>query len=245
MTETPETESAVNRTAEDRTGEMPRTAPLSVVLADDAVLLREGVRSLLEDEGIEVLASVGDGEALLGAVAEHRPRLAIVDVRMPPTHTDEGLVAALRIKKQHPEVAVLVLSQHVAREYASELLGAETPGIGYLLKDRVTEIDSFLDAVLRVADGGTVIDPAVVRALLRTPERREGVERLTPREVEVLETMAEGLSNRGIAERLFLSLSTVEKAISAIFDKLELTGDEQTSRRVQAVLRYLDARPSS
>ena len=217
-------------------------SPLSVVLADDAVLLREGVRSLLEDEGIEVLASVGDGEQLLEEVARHRPQLAIVDVRMPPTHTDEGLVAALRLKREHPEVGVLMLSQHVAREYASELLSAEAPGIGYLLKDRVTEIDGFLDAVHRVAGGGTVIDPAVVRSLLRTPEQQRVVSRLTPREVEVLEAMAEGLSNRGIAERLFLSLSTVEKAISAIFDKLELPGDEQTSRRVQAVLRYLDER---
>ncbi|HJG92789.1 response regulator transcription factor [Brachybacterium massiliense] len=217
-------------------------SPLSVVLADDAVLLREGVRSLLEDEGIEVLASVGDGEQLLEEVARHRPQLAIVDVRMPPTHTDEGLVAALRLKREHPQVGVLMLSQHVAREYASELLSAEAPGIGYLLKDRVTEIDGFLDAVHRVAGGGTVIDPAVVRSLLRTPEQQRVVSRLTPREVEVLEAMAEGLSNRGIAERLFLSLSTVEKAISAIFDKLELPGDEQTSRRVQAVLRYLDER---
>ncbi|MGO1977122.1 response regulator transcription factor [Brachybacterium tyrofermentans] len=214
--------------------------PLSVVLADDAVLLREGVRSLLVDEGIDVLASVGDGEALLEEVARHRPRLAIVDVRMPPTHTDEGLIAALRIKREHPEVGVLVLSQYVAREYASDLLGTETPGIGYLLKDRITEIDGFLRAVHDVADGGTVIDPAVVRALLRNPEQKKAVSRLTPREVEVLETMAEGLSNRGIADRLFLSLSTVEKAISAIFDKLELTGDEQTSRRVRAVLRFLD-----
>jgi len=217
-------------------------SPLGVVLADDAVLLREGVRSLLEDEGIEVLASVGDGEELIAEVERHRPRLAIVDVRMPPTHTNEGLLAALRIKREHPQIGVLMLSQHVAREYASELLSTDAPGIGYLLKDRITEIDGFLDAVHRVAEGGTVIDPAVVRSLLRAPEQQRAVSRLTPREIEVLEAMAEGLSNRGIAERLFLSLSTVEKAISAIFDKLELTGDEQTSRRVQAVLRYLDER---
>ena len=225
---------------QNRSDPSPGTSPLSVVLADDAVLLREGVRSLLVDEGIDVLASVGDGEALLEEIERHRPRLAIVDVRMPPTHTDEGLIAALRIKREHPEVGVLVLSQYVAREYASDLLSTETPGIGYLLKDRITEIDGFLRAVHDVADGGTVIDPAVVRALLRNPEQRKAVSRLTPREVEVLETMAEGLSNRGIADRLFLSLSTVEKAISAIFDKLELTGDEQTSRRVRAVLRFLD-----
>ncbi|MGP5124924.1 LuxR C-terminal-related transcriptional regulator [Brachybacterium tyrofermentans] len=225
---------------QNRSDPSPGTSPLSVVLADDAVLLREGVRSLLVDEGIDVLASVGDGEALLEEIERHRPRLAIVDVRMPPTHTDEGLIAALRIKREHPDVGVLVLSQYVAREYASDLLSTETPGIGYLLKDRITEIDGFLRAVHDVADGGTVIDPAVVRALLRNPEQQRAVSRLTPRELEVLETMAEGLSNRGIAERLFLSLSTVEKAISAIFDKLELTGDEQTSRRVRAVLRFLD-----
>ena len=217
------------------------TSP-GIVLADDAVLLREGVRSLLEDEGMEVLASVGDGEQLLEAVRRHRPGLAIVDVRMPPTHTDEGLVAALAIKRELPEVGVLMLSQHVAREYATELLGAETTGIGYLLKDRITEIDGFLDAVRRVAEGGTVIDPAVVRALLRSPEQRRAVERLSPRELEVLEVMAEGLSNRGIAERLHLSVSTVEKAGSAIFDKLDLSGQEQGSRRVLAVLRFLESR---
>lgn len=216
------------------------TSP-GIVLADDAVLLREGVRSLLEDEGMEVLASVGDGEQLLDAVRRHRPGLAIVDVRMPPTHRDEGLVAALAIKREMPEVGVLMLSQHVAREYATELLGSETTGIGYLLKDRITEIDGFLDAVRRVSGGGTVIDPAVVRALLRAPDQRRAVARLSPRELEVLEAMAEGLSNRGIAERLFLSVSTVEKAGSAIFDKLDLAGEEQSSSRVLAVLRYLES----
>lgn len=216
------------------------TSP-GIVLADDAVLLREGVRSLLEDEGMEVLASVGDGAQLLEAVRRHRPGLAIVDVRMPPTHRDEGLVAALAIKREMPEVGVLMLSQHVAREYATELLGSETTGIGYLLKDRITEIDGFLDAVRRVSGGGTVIDPAVVRALLRAPDQRRAVARLSPRELEVLEAMAEGLSNRGIAERLFLSVSTVEKAGSAIFDKLDLAGEEQSSRRVLAVLRYLES----
>ncbi|MGP5375302.1 response regulator transcription factor [Brachybacterium alimentarium] len=232
-------------TEPDHRADPATDGPLTVVLADDAVLLREGVRSLLVDEGIEVLASVGDGEALLTEVDRLRPRVAIVDVRMPPTHTNEGLLAALRIKREHPDVGVLVLSQYVAREYASDLLSTEMPGIGYLLKDRITEIDSFLRAVHDIATGGTVIDPAVVRALLRNPEQQKALSRVTPRELEVLESMAEGLSNRGIAERLFLSLSTVEKAISAIFDKLELTGDEQTSRRVQAVLRYLDDERSS
>lgn len=215
-------------------------APLTVVLADDAYLLREGVRSLLVEEGLTVLASVGDAEALVEEVARHRPRLAVVDVRMPPTHTDEGLRAALHIKRTWPEVGVLVLSQYVTREYAENLLAAELPGIGYLLKDRITEIDGFLDAVQRVAAGGTVIDPAVVRAVLRGPGRHGALGALTPREVEVLEAMAEGLSNRGIGERLYVSQSTVEKAIGAIFDKLGLPGDDLTSRRVRAVLRYLE-----
>ena len=214
---------------------------MRVVLADDAVLLREGVRSLLEDEGISVVASVGDGGELLRAVAELRPTLAIVDVRMPPTHTTEGLEAALAIKRRFPDIGVLVLSQYVLREYATELLSTESVGVGYLLKDRITEIDGFLDAVRRVSGGGTVIDPAVVRALLRAPDQRRAVGRLSPRELEVLEAMAEGLSNRGIAERLFLSVSTVEKAGSAIFDKLDLAGEEQSSRRVLAVLRYLES----
>lgn len=216
----------------------PGAGPISVILADDAVLLREGLRSLLEEEGLEVLASVGDGDALQQAVARQRPDLAIVDVRMPPTHTDEGLVAALAIKRARPEVGVLVLSQYVVREYATELLGADIPGVGYLLKDRITEIDAFLDAVQRVAAGGTVIDPAVLRGLLATPEQQRRIQRLTPRELEVLEAMSAGMSNRGIAEQLHLSLSSVEKACSAIFDKLDLVGDDRSSRRVMAVLRY-------
>lgn len=214
--------------------------PLSVVLADDSVLLREGVRSLLEDEGISVLASVDDGVALLDAVTALQPKLAIVDVRMPPTHTTEGLVAALEIKKRFPEIGVLVLSQYVLREYATELLSLETVGVGYLLKNRVTDIDRFLESVMRIAAGGTVIDPEVVRQLLNTSEKPDRLASLTPRESEVLETMAEGLSNRGIAERLFVSVSSVEKAISSIFDKLGLHAGETTSRRVAAVLHYLD-----
>lgn len=218
------------------------TASLTVVLADDAVLLREGLRSLLEDEGVRVLASVGDADALMAEVSARRPQLAIIDVRMPPTHTNEGLVAALRIKRELPEMGVLILSQYVAREYATELIGADTPGIGYLLKDRITEIDGFLDAVHTVAAGGTVIDPAVVRTLLRAPEQQVALRRLTPRELEVLEAMAEGLSNRGIAERLHLSRSSVEKGVSSVFDKLDLPDGDATSRRVHAVLRYLDQR---
>lgn len=213
---------------------------LRVVLADDAVLLREGVRSLLEDEGISVVASVGDGAELLAAVEALRPNLAIVDVRMPPTHTTEGLQAALAIKHRFPDIGVLVLSQYVLREYATELLSSESVGVGYLLKNRVTDIDRFLESVNRIAEGGTVIDPDVVRQLLNTSEKQNTLASLTPRETEVLEAMAEGLSNRGISERLYVSISAVEKAISAIFDKLDLHPGETRSRRVAAVLAYLD-----
>ena len=214
--------------------------PLRVALADDSVLLREGVRSLLEDEGIEVVASVDDGQQLLRAVAAESPDLAIVDVRMPPTHTTEGLEAALAIKHRFPDIGVLVLSQYVLREYATELLSTETQGVGYLLKNRVTDIDRFLESVNRIAEGGTVIDPEVVRQLLSSSETHNSLSALTPREDEVLQTMAEGLSNRGIAERLYVSISSVEKAISSIFDKLELHAGQTTSRRVAAVLHYLD-----
>lgn len=214
--------------------------PLRVALADDSVLLREGVRSLLEDEGIEVVASVDDGQQLLSAVAAHRPNLAIVDVRMPPTHTTEGLEAALEIKRRFPDIGVLVLSQYVLHEYATELLSTETVGVGYLLKNRVTDIDRFLESVNRIAAGGTVIDPEVVRQLLSSSEKQNSLSALTPRENEVLQAMAEGLSNRGIAERLYVSISSVEKAISSIFDKFRLQAGETTSRRVAAVLHYLD-----
>ncbi|WP_268825922.1 response regulator transcription factor [Brevibacterium sp. UCMA 11752] len=214
--------------------------PMRVALADDSVLLREGVRSLLEDEGIAVVASVDDGQQLLTAVATQRPNLAIVDVRMPPTHTTEGLEAALEIKRRFPDIGVLVLSQYVLREYATELLSTETVGVGYLLKNRVTDIDRFLESVNRIAEGGTVIDPEVVRQLLSSSEKQNSLSALTPRENEVLQAMAEGLSNRGIAERLYVSISSVEKAISSIFDKFRLHAGETTSRRVAAVLHYLD-----
>ncbi|MDN5735795.1 MAG: response regulator transcription factor, partial [Brevibacterium aurantiacum] len=216
MSEPGVTESGMSESAVEAINE----APMRVVLADDSVLLREGVRSLLEDEGISVVASVDDGHQLLAAVADTRPDLAIVDVRMPPTHTTEGLEAALAIKRRFPDIGVLVLSQYVLREYATELLSTETVGVGYLLKNRVTDIDRFLDSVNRIAEGGTVIDPEVVRQLLSSSEKQNSLSALTPRENEVLETMAEGLSNRGIAERLYVSISSVEKAISSIFDKL-------------------------
>lgn len=224
----------------ESSAETPNVDPMRVALADDSVLLREGVRSLLEDEGIAVVASVDDGQQLLTAVAAHRPNLAIVDVRMPPTHTTEGLEAALEIKRRFPEIGVLVLSQYVLREYATELLSTETVGVGYLLKNRVTDIDRFLESVNRIAEGGTVIDPEVVRQLLSSSEKQNSLSALTSRENEVLQAMAEGLSNRGIAERLYVSISSVEKAISSIFDKFRLHAGETTSRRVAAVLHYLD-----
>lgn len=236
MSEPGVTESGMSESAVEAINE----APMRVVLADDSVLLREGVRSLLADEGISVVASVDDGHQLLAAVADTRPDLAIVDVRMPPTHTTEGLEAALAIKRRFPDIGVLVLSQYVLREYATELLSTETVGVGYLLKNRVTDIDRFLDSVNRIAEGGTVIDPEVVRQLLSSSEKQNSLSALTPRENEVLETMAEGLSNRGIAERLYVSISSVEKAISSIFDKLGLHAGQTTSRRVAAVLHYLD-----
>lgn len=224
----------------DRDPETMSDGPMRVALADDSVLLREGVRSLLEDEGISVVASVDDGQQLLTAVAARCPDLAIVDVRMPPTHTTEGLEAALEIKRRFPDIGVLVLSQYVLREYATELLSTESVGVGYLLKNRVTDIDRFLESVNRIAEGGTVIDPEVVRQLLSSTEQQNSLSALTSRENEVLQAMAEGLSNRGIAERLFVSISSVEKAISSIFDKLGLQAGETTSRRVAAVLHYLD-----
>ncbi|MFE9246146.1 response regulator [Nocardiopsis sp. NPDC006938] len=212
---------------------------MRLVIADDSVLLREGLIRLLEEEGHEVCAAVGDGPTLLEAVAEHRPDLAVVDVRMPPTHTDEGLRAALRIRAERPGVAVLVLSQYVEQRYAAELLTGAPERVGYLLKDRVAQVGEFLDALDRVAAGGAAFDPEVVRQLLARTTRTDPLARLTPREREVLENMAEGLSNTAIAARLYVSLSAVEKHINALFDKLELAHAPEYSRRVLAVLRFL------
>ncbi|GAB3701171.1 response regulator [Nocardiopsis oceani] len=212
---------------------------MRLAIADDSVLLREGLIRLLEEEGHEVVAAAEDGEGLLQAVADHRPDAAVVDVRMPPTHTDEGLRAALRIRAEQPEVAVLVLSQYVEQRYASELLTGAPEKVGYLLKDRVAQVGEFLDALDRVAAGGAAFDPEVVRQLLSRTTRTDPLARLTQRERDVLETMAQGLSNTAIAERLFVSLSAVEKHINAIFDKLELSHTPEYSRRVLAVLRFL------
>jgi DNA-binding NarL/FixJ family response regulator len=215
---------------------------LRAIVADDSVLLRAGVVRLLEDADISVVAAVGDGESLVTAVDEHRPDLAIVDVRMPPTHTDEGIRAALTIRATHPEVAVLVLSQYVEERYATDLLGGSTSGVGYLLKDRVVDIDEFVAAVRRVAGGGSAVDAEVVAQLLGRTARTSEIDRLTPREREVLELMAEGLSNAGIAERLVVSLGAVEKHISNVFSKLDLEREDHAHRRVLAVLTFLGDR---
>ncbi len=214
---------------------------MRVMLADDSTLLREGLVRLLTEEGHRVTAAVGDATALLAAIEDDPPDVAVVDVRMPPTHTDEGLRAALRIRERWPAVGVLVLSQYVERRYATELLTGDPEGVGYLLKDRVVEIDEFLDALERVAARRTAFDPEVVRQLLVRSSHADPIARLTPREREVLHAMAQGHTNAGIADRLFVSRSAVEKHINAIFDKLDLSGATGYSRRVLAVLRYLDS----
>ncbi len=215
---------------------------LRTVVADDSVLLRDGVVRLLEDAGSDVVAAVGDGDALLDAVTEHAPELAIIDVRMPPTHTDEGIRAALAIRRDHPEVAVLVLSQYVEERYATDLLSEETTGIGYLLKDRVVDVEDFVAAVRRVAGGGSAVDAEVVSQLLGRTARSTELDRLTRREREVLGLMAEGLSNQGIADRLVVSLGAVEKHISNVFLKLDLDREDHAHRRVLAVLTFLGDR---
>jgi DNA-binding NarL/FixJ family response regulator len=213
---------------------------MRAVIAEDSVLLRAGLTRLLQDAGIEVVAAVGDADALLRAVDETQPEVAIVDVRMPPSHTDEGLRAALVMRRQWPDVSVLVLSQYVEERYATELLSAQTRGVGYLLKDRVADVEEFLDALRRVASGGTALDPEVVAQLL--VRRRPGpLERLTPREWDVLRLMAEGRSNAGIAAALVISGSAVEKHVNNILAKLGLPEADADHRRVLAVLTYLRA----
>ncbi|MEU6976385.1 response regulator transcription factor [Streptomyces sp. NPDC046371] len=215
------------------------------MLAEDSTLLREGLVRLLAEEGHEVRAAVGTAVELLAAVRADPPDVVVVDVRMPPTHTDEGLRAALEIRAGLPEVGVLVLSQYVEKRYATELLtggGGARGGVGYLLKDRVAQVDEFLEALGRVGEGRTAFDPEVVRRLLVHSSHTDPLARLTPREGEVLAAMAQGHTNATVAARLHVSLSAVEKHINAIFDKLELTGrSEGYSKRVLAVLRYLDS----
>ncbi|MFI7118127.1 response regulator [Amycolatopsis sp. NPDC049868] len=212
---------------------------MRVILAEDSTLLREGLVRLLVEEGHEVVASVGDGDALLSATAAHRPDVIVTDVRMPPTHTDEGLRAALEIRKRWPEIGVLVLSQYVEKRYAAELITGDGERVGYLLKDRVAQVGEFLDALDRVAAGGAAFDPEVVRRLLARTTHTDPLAKLTVREREVLEKMAQGHTNSGIAESLFISLSAVEKHVNALFDKLQLASTAGYSRRVLAILRYL------
>ncbi|UGT58984.1 response regulator transcription factor [Nocardia asteroides] len=211
------------------------TPPLRVVIAEDSAILRDGLAALLADHGHEVVAMAGDAQALIRAVTEHRPDVAVVDIRMPPTFTDEGLLAALQLRRGHPGLGVLVFSQWIETRYATELLAAGAAGVGYLLKDRVADVGEFVDALTRVAAGGTALDPEVVRQLMNAG--RDGLDRLTPREREVLERMAQGLSNVAIAAALHVTERAVEKHIGNIFTKLDLPPSDTHHRRVLAVLR--------
>jgi DNA-binding NarL/FixJ family response regulator len=214
---------------------------MRVVIAEDAAMMREGLSRLLTDRGHDVCAAVADGDALRAAVAEHRPDVAVVDIRMPPTHTDEGLRAALDLRRSFPETGVLVFSQYIETRYAAELLAGGAAGVGYLLKDRVAEVAEFTGALARVAAGGTALDPEVVSQLLGASRKARGIAALTPREREVLALMAEGRSNAGIAGALVLSAGAVEKHVASIFAKLGLPVSGNDNRRVLAVLRYLSA----
>ena len=214
---------------------------LRVVLAEDDVLLREGLASLLERSGFEVVGQAGDGAQLLALVDAETPELVVVDIRMPPTHTAEGLDAAQRIRQEHPETGILVLSAHVEVEHAMELL-AGGRGIGYLLKSRVTDVEEFIDTLQRVARGGSVVDPGLVAELVASRHRDDPLAVLSPREREVLALMAEGRSNSGIARRLWVTEGTVEKHVRSILTKLTLPETDDDHRRVLAVLTFLDSR---
>jgi len=212
-----------------------------VVIAEDSVLLREGIVRLLEEQDCTVVAAVGDADALLKAVDEHRPDVCVVDVRMPPTFTDEGLRASLVIREQSPQTGVLVLSQYVEERYASELIGGNPGGVGYLLKDRVADVDQFIDGLRRVADGGAALDPEVISQLLVRSRRADPLAVLSPREQDVLRAMAEGRSNAGIAKALVVGEGAVEKHISNIFLKLGFAPTDGEHRRVLAVLKFLES----
>jgi DNA-binding NarL/FixJ family response regulator len=216
-----------------------RDRPLTIVLADDAVLLREALAGSLAAAGFEVVGQAADVDGLMALVGRHQPDVAVVDVRMPPTNTTEGLEAAQRIRREQPTTAVLVLSQYIETRYAVELLRDDASRVGYLLKDRVTRIDDLADAVRRVAAGGSVIDAEVVGRLLGRPRAHTALDELTPREREILQLMAEGLSNQGIAERLVLDPKTIEGHVTRIFSKLGLEPTGADHRRVLAVLTYL------
>ncbi|MFC5338048.1 response regulator [Leucobacter denitrificans] len=217
---------------------------MRILICEDSVLLREGLVRLLEHSGHEVVAALADAHALAETVAEQNPELCILDVRLPPSFTDEGIRGALELRRMHPSLPILVLSQYVEEQYASELIGtgggSSTGGIGYLLKDRVADVSDFVDALERVGKGGTVLDPEVVSQLLTRRRQDERMQRLSDRERTVLASIAEGLSNHAIAQQLFLSLATVEKHITSIFQKLELEQDESGNRRVLAALAHLE-----
>jgi DNA-binding NarL/FixJ family response regulator len=210
-------------------------------VADDSVLLREGIVRILADEGFEVVGQAGDAEDLIRKVAAHKPDVAIVDVRMPPTNTDDGLRAAQRIRAEQPTTGVLVLSQYIEEGYALELLSENAEGVGYLLKDRVADVERFTDSVRRVGEGGSALDPEVVAQLLGRRRREDPLAELSPREREVLELMAEGRSNHAIAEQMVVTERAVEKHVTSIFGKLKLPPTAEDHRRVLAVLRYLRA----
>jgi DNA-binding NarL/FixJ family response regulator len=214
---------------------------MRIVIAEDSVLLRAGLTRLLADAGEEVVAAVDNADDLLTVVERHQPDLAVVDVRMPPTHTDDGLRAALQIRARWPAIAILVLSQYVEETYATELLADDTSGLGYLLKDRVADVGHFVDAVRRVARGGTALDPEAVRQLVGARPNQGPLAELTPRERDVLELIAEGRSNSAIAHELVVSDGAVEKHVSNIFTKLDLPPTEHDHRRVLAVLRWLES----
>jgi DNA-binding NarL/FixJ family response regulator len=209
------------------------------MIAEDNVLLREGLVRLFTEGGIEVAGTSGNADKLLVLVADDPPDVAIVDIRLPPTHTDEGMKAAMKIRAEQPDTGVLVLSQYVEVGLAMQLLGDSAAGAGYLLKDRVSNVKDFMDAVARVADGGSAIDPTIVSALIAKQRKRDPLDRLTPREREVLALMAEGRSNQGIADRFVITLRAVEKYVSSIFSKLDLPTTGSDSKRVLAVLLYL------
>jgi DNA-binding NarL/FixJ family response regulator len=213
---------------------------MRIVIAEDSVLLRAGLTRLLADAGEDVIAAVGDADTLIDAVERHSPDLALVDVRMPPTHTDEGIRAAIEIRRRTPDVGILVLSQYVEERYAIDLLAGDSTGLGYLLKDRVADVREFVEAARRVGSGGTALDPEVVAQLFARVRRRDPLERLSPREREVLGQMAEGRSNAAIAHALVVSDGAVEKHVRNIFTKLDLPPADTDHRRVLAVLRWLE-----
>ncbi len=222
-----------------REAKIPSKAPFRVVIAEDSGLLREGLARLLADAGMDVVAKVGDGPGLIAAAEQHRPHVAVVDVRMPPGYRDEGLKAAIEVRHRVPDLAVLVLSQYVEERYGAELLEAGAAGVGYLLKDRVADVSDFVAAIREVASGGTVLDPEVVSQLLSRRRRDQRLAALTPREREVLSLMAEGRSNHAVASALYITEGAVEKHVRNIFGKLGLAQTDDDHRRVLAVLTYL------